>query len=399
MPRRPNPVPAYRLHKPSGQAVVTVRGPDGTRRDLYLGRFNSPESKAEYARLVAELQTAPAAGQVAPGPAPHRPTVNEVLLAFLKHADAYYRHPDGSPTKEPTSFREALRPVRELYGHTPAAEFGPLALKAVRQRMVESGLCRPVVNRRVNRVRRVWKWAASEELVPAAVVEALRTVAGLQKGRTAAPEPPPVLPADPAAVAATLPRLSRQLAALARVQALTGMRPGEACRLRPCDIDRSGDVWTYTPPKHKTLHRGKARRVKVGPQAQAVLAPFLAGDPELPVFSPRQAVAERLAALRVARKSKVQPSQVDRSKPNPVKLPGLAYTPGSYAQAVRKAAARAGVAHWHPNQLRHTFATEVRKAHGLEAAQVLLGHSRADVTQVYAERDDALADRVAREVG
>ena len=54
---------------------------------------------------------------------------------------------------------------------------------------------------------------------------------------------------------------------------------------------------------------------------------------------------------------------------------------------MRKAAERAGVPHWHPNQLRHTFATEVRRTHGLEAAQAALGHSKADVTQVYAERD------------
>jgi site-specific recombinase XerC len=64
-------------------------------------------------------------------------------------------------------------------------------------------------------------------------------------------------------------------------------------------------------------------------------------------------------------------------------------------------AARAGgsVEHWHPNQLRHTRGTEVRKRYGLEAAQVVLGHSRADVTQVYAARDLALAEKVAREVG
>ena len=60
---------------------------------------------------------------------------------------------------------------------------------------------------------------------------------------------------------------------------------------------------------------------------------------------------------------------------------------------------KAGVPHWHPNQLRHLFATEVRQAYGLEAAQVLLGHSRADVTQVYAARDLGLAVRVAAEAG
>jgi len=46
-----------------------------------------------------------------------------------------------------------------------------------------------------------------------------------------------------------------------------------------------------------------------------------------------------------------------------------------------------------------TYATKVRKDHGLEAAQILLGHSRADVTQVYAERDEAKAINVARKIG
>ena len=75
------------------------------------------------------------------------------------------------------------------------------------------------------------------------------------------------------------------------------------------------------------------------------------------------------------------------------------FTDHGYAQAVRKGAARAGVAAWHPNQLRHLFATAVRRSHGLEAAQVLLGHQRADVTQVYAERNAGLATTVAEAVG
>jgi integrase len=57
------------------------------------------------------------------------------------------------------------------------------------------------------------------------------------------------------------------------------------------------------------------------------------------------------------------------------------------------------VPEWHPNQLRHTHASEVRRVFGIEAAQVALGHARADVTQIYAERDMVLAERVAREIG
>jgi integrase len=54
---------------------------------------------------------------------------------------------------------------------------------------------------------------------------------------------------------------------------------------------------------------------------------------------------------------------------------------------------------WSPLQLRHTRGTEIRSKYGLEGAQVALGHSKADVTQLYAERDLALAHRIAAEIG
>jgi integrase len=75
------------------------------------------------------------------------------------------------------------------------------------------------------------------------------------------------------------------------------------------------------------------------------------------------------------------------------------YTADSYGTAVGRACKRAGVPHWSPNQLRHLFATVVRAGFGLEAAQVLLGHEKCDITQVYAERNRALATRVAAEIG
>ena len=59
----------------------------------------------------------------------------------------------------------------------------------------------------------------------------------------------------------------------------------------------------------------------------------------------------------------------------------------------------ANVAKWSPNQLRHAAATEYRKKFGLEAAQVVLGHKTANITEIYAERNDDLAKRAARELG
>jgi integrase len=122
-------------------------------------------------------------------------------------------------------------------------------------------------------------------------------------------------------------------------------------------------------------------------------------DPEAPVFSPLRDREERFRALRRVRKSTVPPSQRNRRKARPARLPAAVYTPHAYAVAIARACRKVGIDHWHPNQLRHLFATEVRKKFGLEATQVLLGHARADVTQVYAERDERLAASVAAEIG
>jgi integrase len=126
-------------------------------------------------------------------------------------------------------------------------------------------------------------------------------------------------------------------------------------------------------------------------------------DPAAYLFSPRLAVAELHAKRTANRKTPKYPSHMKRNatvkQSKPKRKPAGKYTVTAYDHAVARAAKRAGVPHWAPIQLRHTFATEVREDHGLEAAQVLLGHSRADVTQIYAERNEALAVKIAAQIG
>jgi integrase len=293
MPRPKSSVPAYSLHKPTGRAYVRIPDGAGGRKLVYLpGPHGSPESTAAYARLLAELAAAPVPvpAPAAQTPAPTDTTVNDVLLGFFTHALKHYRRADGTPTNEIPQYRQTFRLVRELYGPTPAAAFGPKALKALRQAMVDRGWTRKLVNQRVGRVRRAFKWAVENELLPANVLQALAAVPGLQAGRSAAAETAPVGPVADEHVAATLPFVRPEVAAMVRVQLLTGMRPGEVCGLRPADVDTGGDVWTYTPPQHKTAWRGKRRVVAIGPKARAVLAAFWPADPSAYVFSPRRAV-------------------------------------------------------------------------------------------------------------
>jgi integrase len=404
-------------------AVVTLTDGLGGRRDVLLGKYDTPESRVEYSRTLAEWEARGRRLYDQTDEEPGALSVNELMVAFLEHAERHYRREDGTHTSELRDYKLSNRPLRELYGNLPVAEFSPLKLKSVRQRMVDAGLSRGVINQRIGRIVRAFKWGVGEELVPESVWRALTTVRGLEKGRSDARETEDVRPIAVEIVEATLPYLLPPVRAMVQLQLLTGMRPGEARVMRACDIDTTGDVWLYRPRQHKTAHRGKERVVALGPKAQAVVRPFLKLDTQAFLFSPRDALAWRWNEQRRKRKTKVQPSQRCRRKRDPEKRLGECYTMTAYTHAVEKAVRKANTAaacdackelkpedrcdackakaipHWHPHQLRHTHATEVRRKYGLEAAQVALGHSQAQVTEIYAQRDAALAAKVAKEIG
>ena len=114
MPRQVSSVPAYCLHRHSGQAIVRIAG-----RDHYLGPHGCEESRAEYDRVIAEWLASGRRFESA-APTVEWPTisVNEVLLAFLDFAERYFR--DGNEvSKEVVNFKLALRPLKQLYDRVP----------------------------------------------------------------------------------------------------------------------------------------------------------------------------------------------------------------------------------------------------------------------------------------
>ncbi len=395
MPVRTPRTPSYRHHRPTGQAVVTLGG-----RDFYLGKFGSAESRAEYDRLVAEwLASGRALAPPTPGVDTAAPTVAELILAYVRFAGGYYLK-DGAPTSEVANIKNALRPLRRLYAHTGAKDFGPLALKAVRQALIEAGLCRGEVNKRVRHVVRMFRWAVENELVPPSVHHGLKAVAGLKRGRSEARESPPVRPVAEAHVEAIRTHVAPQIWAMVELQRLTGMRPGEATIMRTVDLDRSGTVWAYSPSTHKTEHHGRTRTIYLGPRAQEVVKPWLRADPAAYLFSAREALDAHMEGRRAARKSPMTPSQAARARKKGRKRPpGDHYERESYSRAIAAGCKKAGVPHWHPHQLRHNAATHLRKEFSLEVARVVLGHSSAAVTEVYAEADNSKAIEAMGKVG
>lgn len=409
MPRR-NHVPAYRLHKQSGQAVVTLPDGLGGRHDILLGKHDTPESHAEYARVIGEWL---ANGRRPPTPAgPSAPdlTVNELLLDYWRWAEQHYRDAEGNPGRELENLKAALRPLRQLYGHTAAAQFGPLALRALQEEMARSGLCRTTVNARINRVRRFFKWAVSFERLPASVHHALHEVPGLQWGRGAVRESEPVAAVPAEVVEATLFYAPAPVAAMARLQLLTGCRPGEVMRMRAADLKTTGEAWEYRPAYHKNKHRGQDRVIFIGPKAQEVLRPFLKPDLHAYLFSPREYVEALHARRSQQRRTRRTPSELRRRrKAAPRRKPADRYNRRSYRVAIIRAVDRANeerarqglppLPHWCPLQLRHTAGTAIRSQYGVEAAKVILGHKEVETTQIYAERDLAHAAEIAAKIG
>ncbi|HUP78916.1 MAG TPA: site-specific integrase [Pirellula sp.] len=409
MARPKSALPQMRAHL-SGQGFVRIGD-----RNFYLGRYGSPESLARYAVLISEYHannlTLPddfdvraideKAGlllskkevELPPEHLESKPiTVIYVTEAYRQHILKVYSNSKSDLQR----MLGVCSDVSKQAGTVNANEYGPLALQAQRQRWVESGKSRKYCNTLTNTAIRMFRWAVSQELIEPNVLVRLGTIEPLREGRTEAPETSPVKPVSLADVRATAKELPPVLKAMLRIHVATGMRPSELCNMKPCEIDKSGPEWMYRPSKHKNRSKGKTRAIPILGDSKEALIDYLNRDPQSYCFSPAESVAWHQATKRVSRKTKVQPSQVSRSKENPQVQPGDHYTQDSYRRAIARAAKRATVPQWFPYQLRHLNLTEIRDALGVEHAQAMGGHSRIDMTEVYAKQSERKAIEAAK---
>lgn len=402
MPRQKSQVPAYLLHQATGQARVRIRG-----RDIYLGPYGSDESRRRYGEVIAGSPAAVSRDPMRPTPAPDDPgpSVAVICLAFWRHAQRHYLK-RGKPTSELAAYDSVISILSDLFGSLPAVQFGPSCLKTCRSRMIELGWVRTSANRGAGRIRHIFRHAVEEELIPPTTWEALKAVSPLLAGRTEAPEADPVRPVSDATIEATLPHLPDIVADMVRVQRLTGMRPGEVTRMLWEEIDTSGSVWLYRPGDHKLVHHNIDRVIAIGPAAQVILLRrrMLVG----PVF-PGDDGAYTTAAYRraITRGCEVAFGMPEHLRllhaPPPMRRPTRAKRQAveiDQKPELRRRAAKWRREHcWSPNQLRHQFATELRKTAGLDAVAAALGHSQLTTTQVYAELGIEKAVAVAAQIG
>lgn len=355
-------IPSLRHHQASGQAVVTLTG-----RDIYLGPWGSNESVKRYNEEVAQWL---ALGRREPVKRSEKMTVALLCARYMEHARTYYRK-HGEPTIELVRSRLVTDQLTALFGSLPVAHFGVQALTTVREAWVAKGLCRDTINEYTMKARRIFSWGVIQEIVPSTVSHALREIQGLVAGRTTAPDYEPIGPAPMESVNALLAQCLPRVADLIRLQLVSGMRPGEACTVRPRDLERSQPVWVFHPARYKTEHHRQRRIIYLGPQAQAILQP------------------------RIDRVT----SPSDYLFPSPTK-PSKPYTVKSYYEYIRTNCLSLDIPHWHPNQLRHNALTAIRQKCGIDAARIIGGHADASMTTIYAQVDDEMIGRqVASEMG
>jgi hypothetical protein len=131
---------------------------------LYLGTWNSPESKTKYEEILTEwlLQNDRSTqGQI---------RTDELVLLYLDHTQEYHRK-DGELTSEYSCIKSALRFVVQHCARVRVREFGPKLLKEVRDCMIAAEFTRSTINKHVGRIRRMFRWGVENEYVPGSVIE------------------------------------------------------------------------------------------------------------------------------------------------------------------------------------------------------------------------------------
>jgi integrase len=394
MARLRSTIPAYQHHS-SGRARVRTYDASGKRVEIVLpGDYGSDESKQEYERILSRLR-------VGNGALPAMKAVSDLAIAELvqrfmgEHVEQHYRRPDGTHTGEKHNFVMSFRPLVRLFGSKLAGEFTPLDLMTVREAMLTGSWMtkeekekrrstrggdgttgRTETNKRIGRIRHLFKWAASMMLAPAAVWHGLQSVSGLQAGRGKARESKPVEAVPLEHVEATLANLAEIFADIVRVQLYSGARAGEVLRMRTCDIDQAGDVWVYAPSSHKNAWRGHKRRLVMGPRAQLILRRYLRPDaPEAFLFRP----------------GTIRPGGRIAHRAN--------YTVTDYDKAIGRACKKARVPHWSSHQLRHLAAQLAEREVSLEGARAYLGQKSVNMAAHYSGIDVKAAGEVAKRIG
>jgi integrase len=340
-------IPQYCKHS-SGQARVKIDG-----KIVYLGKHGTPESRQRYNALIADLLTRQDELQTV--------TIDQLAIRFMSWAEGHYETRESSGRV--SNARQALQHLIASYGTEATSLFSAMKLEQIRNRMIADDLSRRYINDMIAIIKLAFKKGVVWGMVGATTWHNVVALESIPSGKGLVRETEPIGPVPVRDIAAVKRQVSAPIWAMIVLQYRTGMRPNEVLNLKPGQVDRSDDLWIYIPPTHKTQHRGKMRVLVLDRKAQRVLLPFLDRDDEEFCFKPAE------SNIRLNGKRRV----------------GDRYRRDSYRTAIQRACVKEEVEKWSPGQLRHNFGTQVRATGDLETARILLGHSSATTTMIYAD--------------
>ncbi|MCA9045393.1 MAG: hypothetical protein KDA69_13790, partial [Planctomycetaceae bacterium] len=244
MPHLKHQPPQYRLHKGSGQAIVSLCG-----QRVYLGKYGSDASRRRYQEVLNEWH-ARHAGEASSESLPAetveaslaevvtakalrskrrdgvRVTLDELIFVYRRHAREYYvKH--GKITREAGMICDVTDLLGRKHGDNHLEDFGPVDLDDFRDDLItDKDWSRKYINKQVTRVVAMFKWAVAKELCDPEVYTRLSALGGLKRGRSAARETAGVSVVEGRLVNATLPHLPEIVADMVRFHRLTSARPG-----------------------------------------------------------------------------------------------------------------------------------------------------------------------------
>lgn len=309
-------------------------------------------------------------------------TIRELVTRYQAWAMGYYRKPKTRrPTGEHVQINYATNPLltttlpsfrRPSPQHKQLADMPAELMRAeqldeVRQGMIKANLSRNVINSHISRIRRMFRWAgkAPQRFLSLAVVADLQELEALKKGRSPAVDYGDVQPVSWSHVTDTMAVVSVEVATMIEVAWHTGMRPGELIAMKQSEIMRRPHTsWVYIPAEHKNEHHDQDRMIYIGPEAQAVLTPWL------------NRIGARDAVWSIKRHT--------------------------LCNAISRANKKHNIPHWHPNQLRHSCCCRLIEAKNIDAARVVLGHARLATTEIYAKhlkKDQMMASQIMADMG
>lgn len=264
----------------------------------------------------------------------------------------------------------------------------------------------------VGLVKRCFLWGAVVGRVNSDRAAAIKLVPGPPKDAARPPRKVPAVSEE--RVWATLPHLPPPVAAIVKVLRWCGARQSELTDLRVGDLVRSGvcwaggtvpidldalKVWAVVKGEHKNQWRLLDRVIFLGPNAQKVLLPLLADDPNEAVFKP---VVARNWCCDKKRAKRKPGSRGSRSTPKGEGGRPLNefYSSFSLNQAVVRACERAKIAKWNPKMLRKLCSGLVQARFGREVAEAVCGHAAVGTNaRHYSGHDFMAAARAMAEMG